>query len=146
MLRFGPNGMNQSYGNRAYQYYHTENQHLMIRERLNKTEILNLDFFKTKSLFEDLDALFFIDPPYIKRETSYSNIEMAEKNSLLNFMKNKDYIYTDIYEENIETFLNCNIKVLRDKMRNTSPLSDKEKIDNTEVIYTNLTAREVALF
>lgn len=138
MLRFGPNGMNQSYGNRSYQNSYSSEEHNKIREKLNKCEILNINFFDNIKMFNDLNAFYFIDPPYIKRGTSYSTITDDNRIELFNFIKDKEYVYTDIYEESIEKELNCDIKVLRDNMRNTSPLRKKDSLKNKEVIYTNI--------
>lgn len=137
MLRFGPNGMNQSFGNRGYQYSYTLEQHTNIKNKLSNCEIMNVDFFKLIEDFKNLDAFYFIDPPYIKRGTSYVNINENNKTLMLNFLKDKKYAYTDIYEKNIQDYLECEVDILRLKMRNTSPLSNKEEISNTEVIYYN---------
>ena len=69
MLRFGPNGMNQSYGNREYVI--SEQQWNDIKHRLNNAMISNNDFlaFNPNNI---KNSVLFLDPPYVNREMTYN--------------------------------------------------------------------------
>lgn len=123
MLRFGPNGMNQSFGKRLYTI--SESDFNSVKIKLQKTVILNKDY---KEVIKDsLDSLIFLDPPYFERPTSYSNNFL--ENDLLEFLntinhikKGNEIIYTDIYNNDTKKFIN--LPFIETKMiRNTSPNS-----------------------
>ena len=74
MLRFGPNGMNQSFGNRYYSL--DEETFNNIKSRLRKTEIYNLDY---KEIIEKYpDACYFMDPPYFSQKSSYAGFSKEQ--------------------------------------------------------------------
>jgi len=130
LLRFGPNGMNSSWGNRFYGI--NEKNFNIIKQRLQKTEIYNEDY---KSIFKKYpNALYFLDPPYFSQDSSYKGFTEGEFKEFLDIIKNKEYIYTDIinkYNENIED------KKLIRKMQSTSPLTRRlEK--NHEYLFSPL--------
>lgn len=96
MLRFGPNGMNQSFGNRLY--FFDELTFLSIKKKLEKTFIYNEDY---KKMLKDEDNLiYFLDPPYIETK-SPGYIEYFDKKEHINFLniistfKKSIFIYTD---------------------------------------------------
>lgn len=131
MLRFGPNGMNQSFGNRFYTIDEETFNH--IHKVLQKTTIYNGDY---KIILEKYpDAVYFLDPPYFSQESSYTGFSEEQFIEFLELIKDKEYIYTDIlndYNKDIE-----NKKLIRD-MRNTSPSSKKAKTGNLEYIFSSI--------
>lgn len=138
MARFGPNGFNSSFGNRLY--ISTELMWNNCQNILNKCVITNLDFFDfikyiNKQYNED-ELLLMLDPPYIKRETSYKTISNSFYIKYINYLKEikSDVIYTDIEHDDL---LNYNKIILRE-MRNSSPNRLEEYTNLNEVILTNI--------
>jgi len=138
-LRFGPNGMNQSYGNRAYQYNYKYDMHNRIYERLQNTEIYNLDYLKFLKVLNlpVSEYAFVLDPPYIKKKSSYDTLNENYYNFFLSSLEYLEYYYTDIYDPEILDKLKCSYKVLREKMINTGPLTHKKRNNNTECMFFN---------
>ena len=143
MLRFGPNGMNQSWGNRLFTL--SEIEYVAIRNKLRKTVITNKDY---KSVIRGVrDALIYLDPPYYKRHTSYSEnfqeenlIELLNIVSLLNGQNH--ILYSDIETDISNLLLKANFtKIPAREMRNISPLRTSEFIDEREVLYHNIESR-----
>lgn len=128
MLRFGPNGMNQSYGNRLTIV--TKKVYNLIYNKLQKANLI-LDNFKNHLDYED--CLYFFDPPYIERVMTYNNLFCNnDLKILINNLPN-NYIYTDTENE-----LNKNLdKNLIRKMKNTAP-SKKSEITKLEYYYIKL--------
>lgn len=132
MARFGPNGFNQSFGNRYTVM--SEKEFLTLSSRLKRCELNSKDFF-------DLDipdnSLLFLDPPYVERPTSYKTIDNTFFSKLIQFIKetDNDVLYTDIDHN----FLNMDKVTLRDQMRNTAPSSNKE-LTNKEIMFYKIKA------
>jgi len=130
-LRFGPNGMNSTWGNRHYIL--DEKSFNVIKKRLQKTEIYNGDY---KILFEKYpDALFFVDPPYFSQDSSYTGFSEEQFREFLDIIKDKEYIYTDILND-----FNGKIdkKLLIREMMSTSPSDNRRKEKNLEFIFSPL--------
>ena len=131
MLRFGPNGMNQSWGNRFYIL--DERNFNSVKKTLQKTEIYNGDY---KILFEKYpDALFFLDPPYFSQDSSYTAFSEDQFKEFLDIIKDKEYIYTDILNDFNEKI---NSRKLVREMNSTSPSTKKQKNGNLEFIFSPL--------
>lgn len=136
-LRFGPNGMNQSYGNVSYTF--NKLSYNKIKMKLKKTKILNLDYTE----IEYSNSLLFLDPPYFERDSSYSKFDNEDNkefiNNIIQYSKNNDVLYTDIYNEEVYKQINkFKRKLLRKQMSNTSPnrKNNLEKVKgNKEVLY-----------
>lgn len=137
MARFGKNGFNQGFGNRLYLL--SEEEYGLIHKRLQRAQLYCLDFETLKatvlSKFSETDLFLFLDPPYISRATSYRTLEADEHQAFLKYLNEtkSKWIYTDIYENQIPH----KYFILRNEMSNTSPLSKKEKLSNTEVAFYN---------
>lgn len=137
MARFGPNGFNQSYGNRTGDQYETDQMYVHFHDRLQRATLFNLDFFELlKELgLNESEQFLFLDPPYIRREAAYETISNDFYSSFITLLKNHSgkFIYTDIDE--------CQLDmpkiILRDSMNSTAPSSLKEKTNLTEVAYYN---------
>lgn len=136
MLRFGPNGMNQSYGNRLYNI--EKDTLIEFNKKLNKLNMFCKDY--KEILSDDIsDSLIFLDPPYYQRMTSYSSnfnekdfIELLSKIKKLQD-KNK-ILLTHIFDERINE-LGLEKEKLRD-IRTTSP-SKSSKVVAEEYIFYN---------
>lgn len=129
MARFGPNGFNQSFGNRYKSL--TEEQFNNINKRLQKAEFYNMDFF-------DLDipenSVMFLDPPYFYKQTkNYEIIDQTWYDNFIQYLKDSsnEIIYTDVDHKDID----WNKEIIR-KMQNISP-NRKEEYTLDECIYTN---------
>jgi DNA adenine methylase len=124
MLRFGPNGMNQSFGNRLYMLDNVSFNY--VKNTLNKSIILNKDY---RDINYD-DSLVFFDPPYFERPTSYSN--NFDENSLEEFLdfilkiENSNILYTDIFSDNIKEYLSWDF-IKTKIIKNSSPGKAKDK-------------------
>lgn len=130
-LRFGPNGMNQSYGLRFYTI--DSNTFQNIKDVLVKTKILNLDYKEVLSEYKNT-AFYFFDPPYYVQSSSYDGFSYSNAKEFINLIEDKEYVYTDILNE-----LNSGLKgtELR-KMRSTSPSSSKGYTENAEYLFTSV--------
>lgn len=140
-MRFGKKGFNQGCGMRDFSRFYTKEIHENIKKKLNKTEILNCNFFD----LEIPTSLMFIDPPYFYRPSySYIGFSQEEYNKFLNFLNTtkNDVLYTDILHKDID----WNFQYLRQNMRTTSPLKKSEVTGNAEVVYFNFKCFSDPLF
>lgn len=128
MLRFGPNGMNQGYGNRCYIL--DENTFNHIKEILQRTQIYNGSY---KDLLEE-DAFFFFDPPYASQASSYTGFSFEDQQEFLELIKDKEYLYTDILNDVNSKLSN---KLIIREMACTAPSSDKSKHSNIECLFSS---------
>jgi len=129
-LRFGPNGMNQSYGNRFYQI--SESSFNKIQGILKKSEIYCSPYTEIISKFPK--ALYFFDPPYFSQASSYAKFSENDLETFLVNIKSLDYIYTDILND-FNKYLD-NKELIRE-MVSTAPLSNKSKNGNLEYIFSS---------
>lgn len=135
MLRFGPNGMNQSWGHRLY--FFTESDYNNIRKKMEKTVITQGDY--KECLKDKKDSLIFLDPPYFLRGTSYTeNFTEADTLDFLEILyrcaEENSVIYTDV-DSNIVNgdFLKFTVR----RMRSTGPNTSKDETVD-EVCYHNM--------
>lgn len=128
MLRFGPNGMNQGYGNRCYIL--DEDTFNNIHNILQRTEIYNGSY---KDLLKE-DAFFFFDPPYASQASSYTGFSFQDQEEFLELIKDKEYLYTDILNEVNSKLQN---KLVMREMVSTAPSSDKSKNTNIECLFSS---------
>ncbi len=137
MARFGPNGFNQSYGNRFMIL--NEEEFNVIHTKLQKAKIICADFFDLvlNILPENpADCLFFLDPPYIKRPVGYKTISNDFYINYIEWCKTynrADIVYTDINHDDLPEFDKYELRT----MQNISPNRRSEYLD-TEVILTNI--------
>lgn len=129
MARFGPNGFNQSFGNRYRSL--TEEQFNSINKRLQKAEFYNMDFF-------DLDipnnSVLFLDPPYFYKQTkNYEIISEDWFNRFIEYINESknEIIYTDVNHNKID-WERVSIRT----MQNISP-NRKQEYTLDEMLYTN---------
>ena len=143
MLRFGPNGMNQGFGNRLY--FFTKEEHNSIHNKLKKTRIFDVDF--SDMLRGAHHSFIYLDPPYIERPTTYSKgfeeQQLIELITLINYLNGQNSIfYSDIETEISDSVLKCGFtKITAKEMRNISPLRESEFIEKNEVLYHNIKSR-----
>lgn len=131
MARFGPNGFNQSFGNRFKTM--SEINFNEIKNKLNNTEIYNKSFF---DLNIPDNAVLFLDPPYIEKQTmNYTKIDQKWFLDFINFIKN--YKGEIIYTDTLHDYIDWNYKGIR-TIKNISP-NRKNTNEHLlkEVIYTN---------
>ena len=136
LARFGPNGFNQSYGNRLY--VPDELTWNSIKNKLEKTTILNLDFISMMDLIGNKaeNSLMFLDPPYFYGgKVGYENLERTYYDNYLKFIENTKakIVYTDIKHDDLSSKWKCDL--IR-TMRNISPNRTSE-LTKEEVIYYN---------
>lgn len=127
-FRFGPNGMNSSFGNCCYLL--NEKTFNNINSVLQKTEIYNSSY---KNLLKE-DAFFFFDPPYASQNSSYAGFSFEDQREFLELIKDKEYLYTDILNEINEKLEN---KIIIREMVSTAPNSDKSKNSNMECLFSS---------
>lgn len=127
-IRFGPNGMNQSFGNRFFVLNNDEFN--KIHDILQRTEIYNNDY---KNLLYH-DACFFLDPPYFSQDSSYIGFTEQKFIEFLSNIKNIEYVYTDILNEHN---FHLGGEIIRE-MISTAPSSNKDKNGNIEMIFSSI--------
>jgi len=129
MLRFGPNGMNQSYGNCFYTLDCTTFNN--ISRVLKRTELYCTNY---KELLGN-EYVYFLDPPYFIQGSSYTDFSKNDIKEFIQILENqKEYVYTDIL---CEFNQHLNKEVIRE-MRSTSPSTKKQKNGNIECIFSNI--------
>ena len=141
LLRFGPNGMNQSFGNRFYKM--DELSFNSVKSKLEKVEIHNKDYKEILKLYPS--AFYFLDPPYFSQKSSYQGFNENEFKEFLELIKDKNYVYTDILNEYNSILEN---RKLAREMNSTSPLGDlakRSKNGNMEYVFSNLNKKESSM-
>ena len=141
MLRFGPNGMNQSYGNRFYLI--SEQMFNALKEKLQKAKLINYSY--QKILVDNIfykNCFLFLDPPYISREMTYNKgFNLSEFVVNLQLLKGENTIvcYTDFENEISNSLLNYGFskEVIR-KMKNISPNRKNDEVTGNEVMYVKI--------
>jgi len=141
MLRFGPNGMNQSWGNRHHII--PEDCWDNMKSRLEKATLKNLDYSSTFNMINQNNKLswfVFLDPPYVDRfmvyENKFNRIDYLK--SLISITcdcKNIKVVYSDIDNEESDMLLHYGFNKINSKiLRNSAPYSKKE-LTKREVLY-----------
>lgn len=135
ILRFGPNGMNQSFGNREYII-----PEIMYNDMKNRLNYKNCGICNTSYNCLNIhdNSVMFFDPPYVNREISYN--KKFDQNKFLTFLKNINgnhqlILYTDYENEKSDELLNFGFEkeVIR-TMRSIAPSTNK-LITGNEVLY-----------
>lgn len=142
MLRFGPNGMNQSFGHRHYIIDETTYNNL--HKRAESSELFIQDYRQTLDFALDQlpycanGAVFFFDPPYESTVMSY-NGAFKRTEFISELLKLKDInaltIYTDIENKESDKLLDFGWKKETIRTMRTICPSKSSEITNTEVIY-----------
>jgi len=142
LLRFGPIGMNQSFGERFY--FFNEGAFNIIKNRLSKTIIENKDYKE----IELKDSLVYLDPPYFGTDVTYK--KQFEKNDLVALIdyiiknsNSNDIFYSDLENETSDQLLQMGFKKTpTKKIKNVSPnrfvKGFKENKTKEEVLYYNV--------
>lgn len=117
-LRFGPNGMNQSFGARSNLII-PQGDFVKIKSILSKTRLYCGSY---KKLLTE-EAFFFLDPPYAYQDSSYLGFTKDDLRDFIHNIRNKEFLYTDILcDEN--SILENRVKI-RD-MVSTAPSTAKK--------------------
>lgn len=138
MFRFGPNGMNQSWGNRLYII--SNDQFNNLKEKLKNTKLMNTQYQKilTNNIIYK-NCFLFLDPPYVLREMPYNNgFNLNEFINKLQSLKceNTMICYTDIENEISDNLLNYGFsKEIIREMQSISPNRKNNEITRNEVMY-----------
>lgn len=139
MLRFGPNGPNQGFGNRGVDKTKvTESYFNSIQMSYANIELRNQDYRQIIS--EDLSKkILFLDPPYVEKDSGTYKFNEDLSNEFLDNIKtiSTPVIYTDILSDKILNILSSswNYKILRDNIGIGKV--GKTKNYASEVIYWN---------
>jgi len=134
MLRFGPNGMNQSFGNRFYIL--KENDFNKINTMLQHTKLYNKDFIEIFKLYPD--ALFFLDPPYIIQKTSYTTLSEYKFKIFIDKLKTIEYVYTDILNDYNQHLVGSFVR----NIKSTSPQNISLDKNHNEYIFSNIPIKD----
>jgi site-specific DNA-adenine methylase len=145
ILRFGKRGINTGWGNRGYDLNIDKLKFDKLKNLIfnDICELSVLDIFSVfnRDFIDSNKTLLFLDPPYTELAMSYK----GEKNYKVDFDKYKyldkiknlksKIIYTDVYNEDINRFLNWRIVDIR-MMTNIRPGSSCFETKK-EVMYIN---------
>ncbi|MBC8146850.1 MAG: DNA adenine methylase [Bacteroidetes bacterium] len=144
MSRFGPNGFNQSFGDRGRDAYFTNSSFNIIKSRLNTIEFEEKNFFNIDTgYFDKSDTVWFLDPPYFNStDTVYGkNFTNNDINGFLDIISNISgkVIFTHFEDELIDAKLESWRKVLLRKynVSNISPNTKKQSLNIQEIMYCN---------
>lgn len=125
-LRFGPNGMNQSFGDRSYIL--PEKDFNKVHSVLKKT---HLHCGSYKDLIDN-QAFFFFDPPYASQNSSYLGFSKSDLREFIASIQGKEFLYTDILNEE-NSILENRVKIR--EMVSTAPSTTKAKNGNEEFLF-----------
>jgi len=137
LVRIGPNGFNQSYGNRFFTL--TKPEFDEVNRRLQGNVFLvSGDYMKVLDEFDSDEAFFFLDPPYFARNTvgyekTYEEDDLRKFLEKIKSMKGK-VIYTDI-ECKLHAELGWH-KELTKALSNISP-NRRVETESQEVFFSN---------
>lgn len=138
MLRFGPAGMNQSFGNRFYEIPEFSWNEMKARV-MDNVVLSNLDF--TKFDFKPIrNSVLFLDPPYVGREMTYNKVGF-DLGVFIEKIKDLDdsnmVLYTDFENDVSDGLVGCGFSKLEIRqMQSTSP-NRKTGVEKTgkEILY-----------
>ncbi len=146
MVRFGPNGFNQGWGNRGIGRENPSkgmNNKLFnkIQKAYQKIDLSNKDY--SEFIKNDKNIIYFVDPPYINKKSGTYDFNETDYNKfILNIKDLHNVIYTDVFHNNTLNKLGniWDYKLLRENMGVGKPglkEINNHKIEK-EVIYYNL--------
>ena len=133
-LRFGPNGMNASFGSR--ELYLEEDEFNRIKSVLNKTTIYNSDYIEVLEKYKE-DAFFFFDPPYASQDSSYASFSLEDLRIFLDNIEGLEFLYTDILNDINENHPAIKDKRLIREMTSTSPNRKVQENGNMEYLFSS---------
>gem|GEM_PF-1466603 len=143
LVRIGPNGFNQSYGNCLYVL--DEKTFTEVNRRLNmNVEITSMDYSELIKQNDSENTLYFLDPPYLARnsvgyiKTYDAKSDLTDFICILKQLKGK-VIYTDI-ECDIHATLEWDSHKTK-MLSSISPLRRGQE-SNQEVFFANFNAIE----
>ena len=144
MLRFGPNGFNQSFGNGGRDIYFTNGSFSLLKSRLNDVEFDEKNFFDIDvGYFNDSDIVWFLDPPYFNsNDTVYGkNFTSNDINVFLDIISNitGKVIFTHFKDDLIDAKLEGWRKILLREynVSDISPNTKKQPSYIKELMYCN---------
>lgn len=146
LIRIGPNGFNQSYGNRFL--FLEKSEFDAIQKRLNRNVvILSEDYKDVISKYDSEDTLLFLDPPYFLRnevgyEKTYSESDLISFIDKIKTLKSS-IVYTDIpchLHDKLKDWHREDTKTLI----SISPNRDSE-LANQEVFYSNFAPAQAVI-
>ena len=141
MLRFGPNGMNQGFGNRHYRLSEDTWKHL--RRKILQAGLYNTDYLAILDTKVTNNCILFLDPPYEERMmpyslTSYNRRQLIDKILQIKDNDNIIIMYTDIGNSTSDELLHNGFKKICTKLlRNTCPSKSSERTSD-EYLYCNI--------
>lgn len=141
LFRIGPNGFNNSFGNRGNKISLSEYDFNEIKYKLLSYEILNTDYLEIIKKYDSINTLFFLDPPYVERmiQGSYETEKSFDKNKFIDVINNikGKIIYTDVYSDLLMNKLNdkFTFEQLRDKKTIRPGKTDKSITNYIEGIF-----------
>ena len=144
LVRIGPNGFNQSYGNRFFLVDEVTFNELNRRLNLN-VEIISKDYHEVIKENDSPDTLFFLDPPYFMRSEVGYQKTYSKEDDLIKFIDlikplQGSVVYTDIACSTHDA-LGWNLYNTK-LLSNISPLRRAES-ESQEVFFSNFALEEV---
>lgn len=134
MIRFGPNGFNQGFGNRGGDLMISKKSFDLLKYAMQNTSVFTIDYQKLQK-YDSINTVWILDPPYNDAPYTY--------NSGFVFDRFKDFvrsligniIYFDTRNDFGETYFESSIK-LRD-MTTIAPRAAGSKTKKEEMMYFN---------
>jgi len=134
MVRFGPNGFNQGFGNRCRGLFLTQEHLNVIKHKLSNTTIYNTDY-KDLLKYDSVDTIWVLDPPYIEApiDTYSNNFNHNEFKDFVTKLKGS-ILYFDTENAFGDTFFKH--KIILRTMNSIAPKSKETR--KTECLYHNI--------
>lgn len=134
LMRFGPSGFNQGWGDRGKENYLSEEEFNAFKNKLQKTIITNKSY---EYCFDNNieNSLYFLDPPYVDSKHDYGRD--FNQIDFINKIKysNDEIIYTDMYSDFVKNqLLTFNSIKLRD-MQKVAPSKNLTEIKEDFLFY-----------
>ena len=157
LMRFGPSGFNQGWGNRgvgrtAATRNMDENRFNEIHIAYRDIKLYNIDGFEWINIYENnKQALIFVDPPYVDKGSGTYSFSNKQHKKLISLIKDcsNPIIYTDVFSEELLASLGpkWKHKILRESMGSGKP-GKTIKSKSAEAVYFNFEEKKnsIALF
>lgn len=145
MMRFGPNGFNQSWGFRGENRSDplsdfSKEDFEIIKHAYKNIQIRNEDYKNILNDYLDYpNKILFLDPPYVDKNSGIYSFSNEEYQNFIEYLKKEKgcILYTDVYNEEILKELNLNYIPIKSSLGHGKVGKKNKEEYKQEVLYYN---------